>query len=64
MFVHTIPVTSAKDMFDAVTSHAPEMDLIIKAAAVADYRPSHIADEKVKNRTRSLQSLWNAPMIF
>lgn len=48
MFVHTIPVTSAKDMFDAVTSHAPEMDLIIKAAAVADYRPSHIADEKVK----------------
>lgn len=54
MFVHTIPVTSAKDMFDAVTSHAPEMDLIIKAAAVADYRPSHIADEKVKKSDAEL----------
>ena len=54
MFVRTIPVTSAKDMFDAVTSHAPEMDLIIKAAAVADYRPSHIADEKVKKSDAEL----------
>ena len=41
-------------MFDAVTSHAPEMDLIIKAAAVADYRPSHIADEKVKKSDAEL----------
>ena len=54
MFVRTIPVTSAKDMFDAVTSHDPEMDLIIKAAAVADYRPSHIADEKVKKSDAEL----------
>lgn len=54
MFVRTIPVTSAKDMFDAVTSHAPEMDLIIKAAAVADYRPSHIADEKIKKSDAEL----------
>lgn len=54
MFVRTIPVTSAKDMFDAVTSYAPEMDLIIKAAAVADYRPSHIADEKVKKSDAEL----------
>ena len=54
MFVRTIPVTSAKDMFDAVTSHAPEMDLIIKAAAVADYRPSHIAEEKVKKSDAEL----------
>ena len=54
MFVRTIPVTSAKDMFDAVTSHAPEMDLIIKAAAIADYRPSHIADEKVKKSDAEL----------
>lgn len=54
MFVRTIPVTSAKDMFDAVTSHAPEMDLIIKAAAVADYRPSHVADEKVKKSDAEL----------
>lgn len=54
MFVRTIPVTSAKDMFDAVTSHAPEMDLIIKAAAVAELPPSHIADEKVKKSDAEL----------
>ena len=35
-------------MFDAVTSRAPEMDIIIKAAAVADYRPAEVATEKIK----------------
>ena len=48
LFVETVPVTSAKDMYDAVTSRSQDMDLIIKAAAVADYRPAHVSDEKVK----------------
>ena len=47
-FVEVVPVTTAKDMYEAVTSRSNEMDIIIKAAAVADYRPSQIADEKVK----------------
>ena len=48
LFVETVPVTSAKDMYDAVTSRSQDTDLIIKAAAVADYRPAHVSDEKVK----------------
>ena len=47
-FVKTVNVLSAQDMFDAVTSRAPEMDIIIKAAAVADYRPAEVASEKIK----------------
>ena len=47
-FVDVIPVVSAKDMYDAVISRSDEMDIIIKAAAVADYRPVHVAEEKVK----------------
>lgn len=47
-FVEVVPVTTAKDMYEAVTSRSKEMDIIIKAAAVADYRPSQIANEKVK----------------
>ena len=39
---------SAEDMFNAVTSRAPKMDVIIKAAAVADYRPKTVAEEKIK----------------
>ena len=35
-------------MYDAVISRSNEMDIIIKAAAVADYRPVHVAEEKVK----------------
>ena len=46
--VNVIPVISARDMFEAVTSHSPDMDIIIKAAAVADYRPAKVSEEKVK----------------
>ena len=45
--VNVIPVISARDMFEAVTSHSPDMDIIIKAAAVADYRPATVSEEKV-----------------
>ena len=47
-FVKVVPVVSAKDMFDAVTSVSSEQDIIIKAAAVADYRPTNVSDEKMK----------------
>lgn len=47
-FVTVVPILSAKDMFDAVTSRADEQDIIIKSAAVADYRPATVADEKMK----------------
>ena len=46
--VTVIPVKSAQDMFEAVTSCSGEQDMIIKAAAVADYRPSAPADQKLK----------------
>lgn len=50
LFVNTVPVVSAKDMYDAVTSRSNEMDIIIKSAAVADYRPCNVSTEKVKKK--------------
>ena len=50
MGVHAIDVLSAADMAQAVKEHAQEQDVIIKAAAVADYRPKTIADEKMKKK--------------
>lgn len=47
-FVKVVPIETAQQMFEEVTSRAPEMDIIIKAAAVADYRPKTVADEKIK----------------
>ena len=46
--VTLVPVTSAQDMFEAVSLRAKEQDMIIKAAAVADYRPVAIAENKIK----------------
>lgn len=48
MLVKVVPVTSAQDMFEAVTALAPEQDIIIKAAAVSDYTPLVKADSKLK----------------
>lgn len=47
-FINVVEIKSAQDMFDAVTSHADEQNIIIKAAAVADYRPANVSSEKVK----------------
>lgn len=47
-FVNTVHVTSAAQMYDAVMSRAAASDIIIKAAAVADYRPKRVAEEKIK----------------
>ncbi len=46
--VTLVPVTSAQDMFEAVSLRAKEQDMIIKAAAVADYRPVTVAENKIK----------------
>lgn len=54
VFVDVIPVVSAGNMYDAVISRSDSMDIIIKAAAVADYRPSTIAEEKVKKADSQL----------
>ena len=63
-FVNTISISSAQEMFDAVAAHAPTADYIFKAAAVADYTPAEVSDEKMKkqdadmsiplNRTRDI----------
>ena len=47
-FVDFVPVVSAEEMFQEVVSRAEQQDIIIKAAAVADYRPATVADQKVK----------------
>ena len=50
MFVNFVPVVTAKDMFEAVTGRSDEMDAVIKAAAVADYRPKFVNTEKTKKK--------------
>ena len=54
LFVDVIPVVSAADMAETVKEKASEQDIIIKTAAVADYRPMHPADEKVKKKDTDL----------
>ena len=54
-FVNVVETKSAQEMFDAVTCRADEQDVIIKAAAVADYTPAVVSDEKVKKADGELQ---------
>ena len=49
--VKTVDVISAKDMFEAVQAALPETDILIKAAAVADYRPANVAEDKIKKQS-------------
>ena len=49
-FVNVINVVSAQDMFDAVTANAADKDIVILSAAVADYRPTEVADNKIKKK--------------
>lgn len=49
-FVNMVKVVSAKDMYDAVMEHGKDADIVVKAAAVADYRPSEVSDEKIKKK--------------
>lgn len=57
LFVNTIPIVSAKDMYREVTSRSQDMDIIIKAAAVADYRPCNVSDEKIKKKNDDTMSI-------
>ncbi len=57
MFVDLVPVTSAEDMAREVIARAPEQDIIIKAAAVADYRPVNPSDEKIKKKDSEESSI-------
>ena len=54
LFTELVRIRSARDMFEAVTQRAAEQDMIIKAAAVADYRPAQVSDEKVKKKDGDL----------
>ena len=49
-YVDVVKIKSAADMFEAVTSRAPECDLVIKAAAVADYTPATVNEDKTKKK--------------
>lgn len=54
LFADVVPVVSEQEMFDAVKERAPQMDIIIKAAAVADYTPVSVSDEKIKKKDGDL----------
>lgn len=54
MFVDIIPVTSAQEMFEMFEKLAPAYDIIVKAAAVADYTPLEVSAEKVKKKEGDL----------
>ncbi len=53
--VQVIPVRSAQEMYDACVSRFEQMDWAIMSAAVADYRPAEVADQKIKKKTDTLQ---------
>lgn len=53
-FVKTVPFTTAESLFEAVKAYAMDADALIMAAAVADYRPVNVADEKIKKKDGDL----------
>ena len=53
-FIKIVEVSSAKDMFDAVTVLSDQQDIIVKAAAVADYTPESYVDSKIKKKDGDL----------
>ena len=50
LFVETIPVVSARDMFEALEGRFPDADILVMAAAVADYRPKQFVNHKIKKQ--------------
>lgn len=59
MFVNTVDVVSAEDMFKAVTEKSPEADIIIKAAAVSDYTPVEASNQKIKKKDGDMSIALN-----
>lgn len=53
-FVNVVPITTAKEMFEEVTARSADMDIIIKSAAVADYRPKNVSEQKMKKKDSDL----------
>ena len=47
-YINVVDIISAQDMYDAVMANSESADIVIKAAAVADYRPATVADNKIK----------------
>lgn len=64
--VQCVPVSSAMEMYDAVMAHAVRVDVVVKAAAVADYRPKKQFDQKVKKDQidLNLQLTQNPDILF
>lgn len=63
--VTMVHVTSAQDMFEAVQKALPETDILVKAAAVADYRPAQVSDQKMKKGDGEMSiSLERTPEIL
>ena len=53
-FAEDVPITTAQQMYEAVTSRFDAMDVLVMAAAVADYRPATVADDKIKKKDGDL----------
>ena len=53
-FTQDVPITTAQQLYEAVTSRFDEMDVLVMAAAVADYRPAVVADDKIKKKDGDL----------
>lgn len=63
-FVKMVPVKSAQQMFEAVKEEAADADIVIMAAAVADYRPSEVYDQKVKKSDGEMSIALTAHRTF
>ena len=61
LFVDVVPVTTAREMYEAVTGRSDRQDIVIKAAAVADYRPKTISEQKVKKTDEELSIEMERP---
>ncbi len=61
--VHVVGVTSAAQLHDAVTKHAPDANVLVMAAAVADFRPSHVAGSKIKKTALPAEDATGGPTI-
>ncbi len=62
--IQTIQVESAQDMYEAVMEHFQHSDIVIKTAAVADYRPKYVADNKIKNIKETTPSFLSERSTF
>ena len=63
-FVKMVPFATAAELFEAVKANAMDADALVMAAAVADYRPAQVAQDKIKKHDGELQLSWNARMTF